>query len=189
MRWLLRRRLRFLQVSIALKEPPPPPSSIFLLSSSLSAILAVKNPRSTKAHSYAQRFHNALTLFFLRFSHVSLTVIWALFDITLLGFRLASFIVEEAAYGTPPDGLDHIQSAAFQKDWARKIAFHHWEHDFYLDRTLKAFNFHWLGITPSHAYLHTITQPPSEVHHPLWREAVRTQPDELGLKTKCPLYH
>ena len=167
---------------------PPPPSSMFLISSSSSAILVVKNPRSTKAHSYAQRFHRALTMFFLRFSHVSLTVIWAPFDITLLGFRLASFIAEEAAHGTPPDGLDRIQSAAFQKDRARKIVFHNWERDFFLDRTLEAFNFRWQGTTPSHAYIHTITLPPSEVHHPLWREATRTQPDKLGLKTKRPLY-
>ena len=119
---------------------------------------------------------------------MSLTVIWAPFDITLLGFRLVSFIPEEAAHGTPPDGLDHIQSAAFQKDWARRIAFHNWERDFFLDRTLEAFNFRWRGTTPSHAYIHTITLPPSEVHHPLWEEATRTQPDELGLKTKRPLY-
>ena len=116
-------------------------------------------------------------------------MIWALFDISLLGFRLASFIAEEAAYGSPPDGLDRIQSVAFQKDRARKLAFCNWERDFYLDCTLKAFNFCWCGITPSHAYLHAITLPPSEVHHPLWREATRTQPDELGLKTKHPLYH
>ena len=144
-------------VAFYCSEGAPPPASIFLISSSSSAILAVKNPRSTKAHSYAMRFHNALTLFFLRFSQVSLTVIWAPFDISLLGFRLASFIAEEAAYGTPPDGLDRIQSAAFQKDWACKQAFCNWERDFYLDRTLEAFNFCWRGITPSHAYLHTIT--------------------------------
>ena len=51
---------------------PSPPTSIFLLSSSSSAILAVKNLQSTKAHSYAMRFHNALTLFFLWFSQVLL---------------------------------------------------------------------------------------------------------------------
>ena len=119
------------------------------------------------AHSYALHFHQALTMFFLRFSHVSLTVIWAPFDITLLGFRLASFIAEEAVHGTPPDGLDRIQSAAFQKDRARKIAFCNWERDFFLNRTLEAFNFHWHGTTPSHTYIYTITLPPSEVHHPL----------------------
>ena len=45
-----------------------------------------------------------------------------------------------STFGTPPDGLDHIQLAAFQKDWAHKIAFCNWERDFYLDCTLEAFN-------------------------------------------------
>ena len=134
------------------------------------------------------RFHIALTKFFLLFADVSLTVIWAPLDITLDGSRLASFIAEEAAYGSPPDGLDRIQSAAFQKDRARKIAFRNWEHKFYLDRTLEAFNFRWQGLAPSHVYLHAIITPPSKVHHPLWREATRTQLDDSGLKTKKPLY-
>ena len=134
------------------------------------------------------RFHIALTKFFLLFSDVSITVVWAPLDITLDGSRLASFIAKEAAYGSPPDGLDHLQSAAFQKDRARKIAFRNWERDFFLDRTLEAFNFRWQGLTPSHAYLHAIVEPPSEIHHPLWREATRTQLDDFGLKTKKPLY-
>ena len=95
---------------------PPPPTNIFLLTASLSAMQAVKNLWSMKAHSFAMRFHIALTKFFLLFTNVSLTVVWAPFDITLAGSRLASFIAEEAALGSPPDGLDRIQSAAFQKD-------------------------------------------------------------------------
>ena len=42
----------------------------------------------------------------------------------------------------------------------------------------------WVGD----AYLHAIVEPPSEVHHPLWREATCTQLDDFGLKTKKPLY-
>ena len=133
------------------------------------------------------RFHIALTKFFLLFTNISITVVWAPLDVTLDRSRLASFIAEEAAYGSPPDGLDCIQSVAFQKDQARKIAFRNWERDFFLDRTLEAFNFRWQGLTPSHAYLHAIVEPPSEIHHPLWREATRTQLDS-GLKTKKPLY-
>ena len=167
---------------------PPPPTQSFLLSSSSSAILAVTNPRSMKAHSYAMRFHLALTKFFLLFSNVSLTIAWAPFDVTLTGSRLASFIAEEASLGTPPDGLDRIQSAAFQKERARKITFRNWERDFYLDRTLEAFNFCWLGTLPTHTYQHAITSPPAETHHPLWREATRTQLDIFGRKSKRPIY-
>ena len=150
--------------------------------------MAVTNPRSTKAHSYSMRFHLALTKFFLQFSNVSLTIAWAPFDITLTGSWLASFIAEEAAFGTPPDGLDRIQSAAFQKERARKIAFRNWERDYFLDRTLEAFNFRWLGTPPTHTYQHAITSPPAETHHPLWREATRTQLDVFGRKSKRPIY-
>ena len=167
---------------------PPPPSHSFLLCSSSSAILAVTNPRSTKAHSYAMRFHFALTKFFLLFSNTTFTIVWAPFDVTLTGSRLASFIAEEAALGTPPDGLDRIQSAAFQKERARKLAFRNWERDYYLDRTLEAFNFRWLGIPPTHTYQHAIVSPPAETHHPLWWEATRTQLDVFGRKSKRPIY-
>ena len=167
---------------------PPPPSNIFILTASSSAMQAVKNLRLTKAHSFAMRFHYVLTKFFLLFTKVSLTVIWAPLDITLDRSRLVSFIAEEAAYGSPPDGLNCIQSAAFQKDQARKIAFRNWEREFYLDRTLEVFNFRWQGLTPSHAYIHAIITPPSEIHHPLWREATCTQLDDFSLKTKKPLY-
>ena len=167
---------------------PPPPTQSFLLSSSSSAILVVTNPRSTKAHSYAMRFHFALTKFFLLFSNVSLMVAWAPFDVTLTGLRLASYIAEEASFGTPSDGLDRIQSAAFQKERARKIVFRNWEWDFYLDHTLEAFNFRWLGTLTTHTYQHAIISPPAETHHPLWREATRTQLDIFGHKSKHPIY-
>ena len=167
---------------------PPPPSQTFLLSSSSSAILAVTNPRSTKAHSYSMRFHFALTKFFLLFSTSSLILVWAPFDATLTGSRLVAFIAEEAAFGTPPDGLDRIQSAAFQKERARKIAFRNWERDYYLDRTLEAFNFRWLGTPPTHTYQHAIVSPPAETHHPLWREATKTKLDLFGRKSKRPVY-
>ena len=40
-----------------------PLANIFLFSNNSSAIQAVKNPRSKKAHSFALRFHQALTSF------------------------------------------------------------------------------------------------------------------------------
>jgi hypothetical protein len=43
----------------------PPPLTIYIFNASSPAIQAVKNPRSIKAHSFALRFHKALTTFFL----------------------------------------------------------------------------------------------------------------------------
>ena len=150
----------------------------------------VKNPRLKKAHSYAVRFHNALTAFYLRFSGTTIVLAWAPADDELEGYNLANYIASEAAYGDPPNGLDRIQSAAFQKDRARRRAFANWERDYYLDRTLETFNQRWLGINPNAAHTYTITTHPSENNHPLWKEATKTKVvnDILGRPVKRPLY-
>ena len=43
------------------------------------------------------------------------------------------------------------------------------------------------GFGPD-TYQHAISSPPAEVHHPLWREATKTQLDVFGRKSKRPLY-
>ena len=171
-------------VRFHLSSDSAPPSIIYLFSNNSSAIQAVKNPRSKKAHSYAVRFHNALTAFYLRFSGTTLVLAWAPADDELEGYKLAGYIASEAAYGDPPNGLDRIQSAAFQKDHARRLAFANWERDYYLDRTLETFNQRWLGIHPNTTHSYTITT------HPLWKEATKTkvENDILGRPVKRPLY-
>jgi hypothetical protein len=94
----------------------PPPDNIFILSNSASALQAVKNPRSIKAHSSALRFHCALTTFTLCHSHVAFYLVWSPADGDLEGFRMASTWAAAACPHDPPNGLDRVQSAAFQKD-------------------------------------------------------------------------
>ena len=168
-----------------------PPANIFLFSNNSSAIQAVKNPRSRKAHSFALRFHQALTSFYLTHSDVTLFLVWAPADDYLDGYKLANHIASEAAYGDPPNGLDRIQSAAYQKDRARRLVFQKWEREYYLDRTIETFRERWCDTPPSAAYTYTITTHPSETHHPLWREASKTkvEEDDLGRKVELPLYH
>ena len=52
-------------VHFHLSSDSTPPSIIYLLSNNASAIQAVKNLWSKKAHSYAVQFHIALTAFYL----------------------------------------------------------------------------------------------------------------------------
>ena len=105
--------------------------------------------------------------------------------------KLASHIASEAAYGDPPNGLDRIQSVAYQKDRTRRLVFQKWEWEYYLDRTIETFRECWCDTPPSAAYSYTITTHPSETHHPLWKEASKTkvEEDELGHKVTLPLYH
>lgn len=167
---------------------PPPPSLIFLLTSLLSAMMAVKNLQSTKAHLFVLCFHTVLTKFFLLFSEVSVMVVWAPFDITLIGFRLVSFIAEEQHRALLLMGLT-------VSNWWLSRRNGHTESPFIIGNTIfilitpsRAFNFQWHGTSPSHTYQNTIVSPPSEIHHPLWREATWTQLNVLGQKTKKPLY-
>ena len=123
-----------------------PLANIFLFSNNSSTIQAVKNPRSQKANAYALRFHKALTSFYLTHADVALFLVWAPADDYLDGYKLASYIASEATYRDPPNGLDRIQSAAYQKDCAHRLIFQKWEREYYLDRTIETF--HSTGATP-----------------------------------------
>jgi hypothetical protein len=167
----------------------PPPDNIFIFSNLASALQAVQNPRSIKAHSSALRFHRALTIFTLCHSHVAFYLVWSPADGDLEGFRMASTWAAAACLHDPPNGLDRVQSAAFQKDRARARAFHNWEVDFHRERCISDFRAAVTGTpTNGHAHTHVILDGPSTHHHPLWLAAVDIEKDSRGKKTKRPLY-
>jgi hypothetical protein len=136
----------------------PPPNNIFIISNLASALQAVQNPQSIKAHSSTLRFHCALTIFTLRHSHVSFYLIWSPADSDLEGFWLASTWATAACLHNPPNGLDQVQSAAFQKDQACAQAFLNWEVDFYREHCISD---SWAAVTglpmDGHAHLHITT--------------------------------
>jgi hypothetical protein len=167
----------------------PPPDNIFIISNLASALQAVQNPWSIKAHSSALRFHRALTTFTLHHSFISFYLIWSPADSELEGFQMASTWAAAACLHDPPNGVDRIQSAAFRKDQARTGAFLNWEMDFHRERCISDF---WAAVTGhptnGHAHTHVILEAPSTHHHPLWAAAVDMEKDERGKKTKRPLY-
>jgi hypothetical protein len=171
-------------------EEVQPPVNFFLLSNNASALQAVKNPRTTKAHAAAIRFHKALTLLTLRHRQVSYFLVWALSDVSLEGHNTAVEAAKEASWKTPPDGMDRVQSASFQKDRARHKAFLDWEHEFGLERCLATFKLRWTGSSgEGHAHREKIiSEPPSVANHPLWVAATDVEKDEFGRKTRRPLY-
>jgi hypothetical protein len=168
-----------------------PPTAIYLLCSSSPAMQAIMNPRSIKAHSFALRFHHALTtLFSTHRGHI--TLCWTPKDDFLEGNWLARSLASQVCRQDPvdlPDGMDHIQSAAFQKDRTCRRAFHQWELDYHLARTRNVQHIESTG-TPldGAAYQYAISQPPSEVNHPLWSTAVAMEKDKRGRKTQRPLF-
>jgi hypothetical protein len=81
-----------------------PPHNIFIISNLASALQAVQNPRSIKAHSSALCFHRALTNLILRHSYVSYYLVWSPVDSDLEGFRMASTWASTACLHDPPMG-------------------------------------------------------------------------------------
>jgi hypothetical protein len=169
-----------------------PPLHIFFFCSSLLALQAVQNPRAVKAHTYSLRFHKALTTFFSIHSNVHLVLCWAPKDDNLEGDRMARSLATAACQknlADLPNGMDRILSAAYQKDRARRRAFHQWELDYHLARAHNDLQISATSIPlDGAAYQYAISQPPSEVNHPLWSVAVTMEKDKRGRKTRCPLF-
>jgi hypothetical protein len=87
------------------------------------------------------------------------------------------------------NGMDRILSAAYQKDRARRRAFHQWELDYHLAKARNDLQINATGLPlDGAAYQYAISQPPSEVNHPLWSMAVTMEKDERGRKTRRPLF-
>jgi hypothetical protein len=169
-----------------------PPLTIYIFNASSPAIQAVKNPRSIKAHSYAFRFHKALTSFFLSHRDVHIILCWAPRDDELEGSRLAIHLAAGACrvdLADLPNGMDRVQSAAYQKDRARRKAFLNWEKDYWLARARNNLQVDATGFPlDGAAYQYLISQPPSEMNHPLWSAATAMEKDERGRKTRRPLF-
>jgi hypothetical protein len=168
-----------------------PPDTTYFFCSSVPALQAIQNPRLIKAHSFALRFHTALTTFFTN-HRGHLILCWAPKDDQLEGNWVAWSLATKVCgrdLADLPNGMDRIQSAAFQKDCACRRAFFQWELDFKAARALSSLQASATG-TPSDraAYQYAISQPPSEVNHPLWTAAVTREKDERGRKTRHPLF-
>jgi hypothetical protein len=97
---------------------------------------------------------------------------------------------KEASWGLPPDGMDRIQSASFQKDRARHRAFLAWEEEFGLECCLTQFCLQWTGSSgKGHAHKEKIiVEPPSVTNHPLWSAATDVERDKHSRKIHHPLY-
>ena len=168
-----------------------PPPVIYIFGADNSALQAIRNLRSLKAHSYCVRFHRALTTFFLIHRDVRLTLAWAPKNEDLYPDHLAMELATEAVMEFPLSGMDSIQSAAYQKDCARCCAFSQWEEEYHTNHMLEAAKSIWLGVDvcpPRFAYSHAIITAPSINHHPLWRECTTRVPFTPGSKKKVFKY-
>jgi hypothetical protein len=85
--------------------------------------------------------------------------------------------------------MDRVQSTAYQKDCTRRRAFHQWERDYWLAHAHNDLQVGATGLPlDGAAYQYAISQPPSEVNHPLWSAATAMEKDKQGRKTQHPLF-
>ena len=167
----------------------PTPTDVFLFSTSMSALQAVSNPRSTSAHEHALLFHQSLTTLTSTHPHVRYFLVWTPVDDDLEGQQVARVLAKEACLYTPPDGLHKVQSAAFQKARARERAFQQWAQEWYLAWAQNTLQLNATGRPlDGAAFTYAILQPPSGGNHPLWDAAVEVEKDEFGRKTRKPKY-
>ena len=105
---------------------------------------------------------------------VRLILAWSPKNDNLKGDLLTRTLAAEASQEFPPEGMDSVQSAAYQKGRAKARAFEQWERQYRHNRMQEEFRTRWLGVVeapPRFCYQHAITEPPSIHHHPLWKEA------------------
>ena len=122
------------------------PQVIYILSTDNLALQAIRNPRSIKAHSHCIHFHKVLTTFFLTHRDVRLILAWSPRNDDLRSDLLARTLAAEASQEFPPEGMDSIQSAAFQKGRAKARAFQQWERQYRHNRMQEEFRTRWLGV-------------------------------------------
>jgi hypothetical protein len=151
-----------------------PPTYIYAFCSSTPALQAVQNTQSIKAHDYTLRFHKALTTFFTNHTNVRLVLCWAPRDNSLEGNWLARSLAIQccsADIADLPDGMDHVQSAAYQKDRTQRRAFHQWELDYQLARACNDLQVNTTGHPLDRAaYQYVISQPPYGPPQLLWKK-------------------
>ncbi|KAH9169233.1 hypothetical protein EDB89DRAFT_2073183 [Lactarius sanguifluus] len=167
-------------------EEVAPPDAYYIFSSSSSALQAARNPRNRSAQKHALMFHQSLTTLSLRHANVRFYLVWTPVDENLEGQQVARHRAVEACKRDPPQGLDRVQSAAFQKDRARRRAFQQWNDKWLGDTLIPEFNRRVLGeAAVSHHHHYLITAPPAhDKHHPLWTAATDMEHDANGKKTK-----
>ena len=168
-------------------EGVTPPQVIYLFLTDNLALQAIRNPCSIKAHAHCIQFHKALTTFFLLHRDIRLILAWSPKNDKLGSDLLSRTLAAEASQEFPPEGMDSVQSAAYQKGRAKIRAYQQWEHQYRHNRMQEEFHTMWLGaviVPPCFCYQHAITKPPSIHHHPLWKEATSLTKKVAGQRRK-----
>ena len=110
------------------------------------------------AFGLSSTIYHALTLSCLYHRDTRIYLVWAPKDEELEGDQPAHTLASKVCWGFPPDGMDPIHSAAYQKDWACTQAFCNWEREYFMECMLANFGAKGVSILVGAAY-YTHYQP------------------------------
>ena len=147
-----------------------PPSHIYFLSHSQAALMAITNIHNTTNQSSLLLFHSSLTALCLRHRDVGITLTWSLVERSRVSDNTAWLKALQACHLIPLASLNRVQSAAHQKQLARKRAFARWAKE-WEDESQKRRTGAW---QESFAYEHALPFPPDGNNHPLWTVSQKT---------------
>ena len=141
-----------------------PPSHMYLLSRSQAALSVITNTRNLHNQPSVLLFHSSLTAFCSHHRDVGITLTWSPVEWSRVLDSTAWAHALWACRLTPLASLNWVQSAAHQKNQARKRMYAKWAHEWTQTRRSH-------GASDSFAYEHALPHPPDGNNHPLWTAA------------------
>ncbi|KAH9009346.1 hypothetical protein EDB85DRAFT_2162819 [Lactarius pseudohatsudake] len=116
--------------------------------------------------------------------------IWTPADAELEGQGKAQDLAAVGCTNDPPDRLNRVNSASYQKVRARSIAFMRWEGRWHENRLIPLFRHEWVGEQLSfHQTYSDIYPPDPERPHPLWLQSTAAETLPSGRRrakhTRC----
>ncbi|KAH9027820.1 hypothetical protein EDB85DRAFT_1892829 [Lactarius pseudohatsudake] len=129
-------------------------------------------------------FHFSLTTLCTTLRNTNIVLVWTPADHELEAQTEARLKATEACRRIPPNGVKHVQLAAFQKDRARTKAYQEWAAEWEKRQGEIRTGNRTAGFTDKI----TLTKPPDGNNHPLWLAATECERDGRGKKTKKALF-
>ncbi|KAH9018523.1 hypothetical protein EDB84DRAFT_1442388 [Lactarius hengduanensis] len=116
--------------------------------------------------------------------NVNIVLVWTPVDHKLVSQTAARQLATEACRRIPPEGVERVQSAAYQKDRARQKVYQEWAAEW--ERRQGEIR----GGSRAASFVDktTLTKPPDGNNHPLWLAATDCEKDGRGKRTKKPLF-
>ena len=143
----------------------PPPKHVYFLCQNSSALQGITKVSSHDNQNSVLLFHRSLTTFCSQHSQVGVTLVWSPVNRKRDQDTATRHKALEACKLTPRASLNRVQSAAYQKQVTRRLAFTKWAEEWHEER-------HKRYGRDSFAYEYALTKPPSGQNHPLWKVAV-----------------